>query len=119
MFTSVGCSKWAVVYLGREKREVDNFLNELNNVSSGAMNFRLQRPVMIELPDTRTATYNAKLTELVAQKPDMIMVVIPNKTSDAYGVVKKITYVQNSVPSQVITSQLLRKDKGNKPYYLE
>jgi hypothetical protein len=112
MFTSVSCSKWAVLYLAKEKRETDNFLSELNNVCSGPMNFSLKAPHKVELPDSRTATYNAKLTDLMTQKPDMVMVVIPSKTSDAYGVVKKITYVQNAVPSQVITSPLLKKDKG-------
>jgi len=46
------------------------------------------------------------------EKPQLVMVVIPNDKGDHYAAVKKKCYIEKPTPSQCVTSTVLNKPKG-------
>jgi aubergine-like protein len=74
---------------------------------------QVAEPKWVEIPDTRTSTYLRQLRECVEMKPNMIVVVIPNETGDAYASIKKLLCCECPVPSQILTVKkvIQRQDK--------
>merc|ERR1719411_794110 len=64
------------------------------------------------LTDNRPATYIQKLDIVLNEKPQIVMVVIPNDKGDHYAAVKKKCYIEKPTPSQCVTSTVLNKPKG-------
>jgi aubergine-like protein len=97
-------------FLGDSKVSKE-FIQCLGKVSIG-MGFMLGKPKEFQIGNTRPATYIEQLKKSLELAPHMVMVVIPNNKSDAYHAIKKICCIDNPVPSQVMTGQVLNKPKG-------
>ena len=56
-------------------------------------------------------TYIQKLDVVLNEKPQIVMVVIPNDKGDHYAAVKKKCYIEKPTPSQCVISTVLNKFK--------
>ncbi|CAB4062070.1 AUB [Lepeophtheirus salmonis] len=81
---------------------------------SNGMGFQLDAPKLFEIQDDRVGTYVNEINSTLCLRPppQMIMVVVPRNTGDAYSAIKKICCVEKPIISQVITGTLLKKPKG-------
>ena len=61
---------------------------------------------------TVNPTYIQKLDVVLNEKPQIVMVVIPNDKGDHYAAVKKKCHIEKPTPSQCVTSTILNKPKG-------
>ncbi len=73
---------------------------------------KIDEPIQYPIKDTRAITYSMEVEKVCKNRPQLVVVVTPNNKSDAYGAVKKITYVKIPTPCQVLTASLLKKPKG-------
>jgi aubergine len=70
-------------------------------------------PKRCTIDDTRFSHYIGEQGNAIANNMELIMIVIPNnKTGDLYSMVKKKCTVEAGVPSQVVTSTVLVKERG-------
>lgn len=56
--------------------------------------------------------YVDAVKEAISRNPKLIFIVIQNLSTDIYSAVKKTTFVQNSVPSQVVLGKSVSNIKG-------
>lgn len=74
----------------------------------------------VELPDHKISLSprpNAKeyvdaVKNAISRNPKLIFIVIPNLSTDIYSAVKKVTFVQHSVASQVVLGKSVSNVKG-------
>ena len=60
---------------------------------------------------TVNPTYIQKLDVVLNEKPQIVMVVIPNDKGDHYAAVKKKCYIEKPTPLQCVISTALNKSK--------
>uniref|UniRef100_A0A0K2UXM2 Piwi-like protein 1 n=1 Tax=Lepeophtheirus salmonis TaxID=72036 RepID=A0A0K2UXM2_LEPSM len=113
LFQPAHCQKWVVISPHRLRNETSDFVKGLLKVSNG-MGFQLDAPKLFEIQDDRVGTYVNEINSTLCLRPppQMIMVVVPRNTGDAYSAIKKICCVEKPIISQVITGTLLKKPKG-------
>ena len=107
----VNCSKWAVVFAGRDKLATQEFINSMLKVGP-SLGMIIGKPKTFELLDNRPATYIQTLDKVIDMKPSIVMVVIPNNKGDHYAAVKKKCCIEKPIPSQCMTATVLGKPKG-------
>jgi len=107
----VNCSKWAVVFAGRDKLTTQEFINSMLKVGP-SLGMVIGKPKTFELLDNRPATYIQTLDKVIDMKPSIVMVVIPNNKGDHYAAVKKKCCIEKPIPSQCMTATVLGKPKG-------
>ena len=103
--------QWVVLHPKKDGEQVKEFINCLTKVAP-SLGMVCAKPKCFELADNRPTTYIKDLKLLLAQKPRIVMVVIPNNKGEHYSAVKKLCCVEQPVPSQVMTSTVLGKPKG-------
>jgi len=110
-FATPSCSNWAVVFNPKDEAVVKEFVNSLKKVAP-SLGLTMAAPKTHMLTDNRPATYIQKLDVVLNEKPQIVMVVIPNDKGDHYAAVKKKCYIEKPTPSQCVTSTVLNKPKG-------
>ena len=81
--------------------------------ASQKMGFQLaNNPKEVVLKDNKPNSYGKEVDGLCGMDPHMIVVVVPNNKGEAYSVVKKICCGERGIPSQVVTSTVLGKEKS-------
>jgi len=110
-FATPSCSNWAVVFNPKDEAVVKEFVNSLKKVAP-SLGLTMAAPKTHMLTDNRPATYIQKLDIVLNDKPQIVMVVIPNDKGDHYAAVKKKCYIEKPTPSQCVTSTVLNKPKG-------
>ena len=110
-FATPSCSNWAVVFNPKDEAVVKEFVNSLKKVAP-SLGLTMAVPKSHMLTDNRPATYIQKLDVVLNDKPQIVMVVIPNDKGDHYAAVKKKCYIEKPTPSQCVTSTVLNKPKG-------
>ena len=100
-----------VLHPKKDADQVKEFIACLTKVAP-SLGMVCAKPKCFELADSRPTTYIKDLKILLAQKPRIVMVVIPNNKGEHYAAVKKLCCVEQPVPSQVMTSTVLGKPKG-------
>lgn len=111
MFQSESLKRWIVVYPKKLEGDVKTFIKVLIRVASG-MKYEVAEPRYVALDTDRTADYAQNLLQVVAMDPKLIFAVVPNNNADRYKAIKKITYMDNDIPSQVIMSKNTTSKKG-------
>ncbi|QQP38308.1 Uncharacterized protein FKW44_018851, partial [Caligus rogercresseyi] len=113
LFQAAQCQSWVVLVPNRLLNETKEFIKSLHKVSND-MGFKLGLPKTLELRDDRVGTYVSELNRVLSLSPppQMVLVVVPRNTGDAYAAIKKICCVERPIISQVITGTLLKKPKG-------
>jgi len=74
------------------------------------LGIRVERPKMVLLMDDRTSSYVKQGQEAIRGLPDMVVFVILNDKVEWYSTLKKLTLLQDAVPSKVFQSRTLQKN---------
>lgn len=112
MHTSVDLTRWIIISPKRANAETTKFLSLLNEVASG-MKYTMGNPKIVEISDDRVNTYATELQKVIRLDPKFIMIVLPNANADRYATVKKITCIQNAIPTQVVVQKTMMAKNGN------
>ncbi|KAL1117937.1 hypothetical protein AAG570_004251, partial [Ranatra chinensis] len=100
-------TNWAVIFLNRNRKDVQTFLVSLLK-SATSMNFTVPQPIIREITDDRCGSYVDALDHLISQKaPQLIMCIVPNNRADRYSAIKKKCCVDRAVPTQVVVAKNL------------
>ena len=99
--------QWVVLHPKKDGEQVKEFINCLTKVAP-SLGMVCAKPKCFELADNRPTTHINDLKLLLAQKPRIVMVVIPNNKGEHYAAVKKVCITESPIPSQCITSTVLK-----------
>lgn len=111
MYEVEALKRWAFIFPTRAKNDCVTFVRLLEEVADG-MKYEMAQPRMIELPNDRLETYTSAVLDFVSKDPKMIMVCLPNQSADRYAAIKRLTCVNNAVPTQVIMHKTMQSKKG-------
>lgn len=112
MHTNVELKRWAIISPRRAMGDATKFLQLLSDVAKG-MKYNMGSPKIIEISDDRVGTYANELAKIIPMDPKLIMIVLPNNAADRYAAIKKITCINNAIPTQVIVQKTMMPKKGN------
>jgi len=112
--------RWALVFPQREANNAKVLWDTLKDLFR-PLGMTVSPPKLVEIADTKIVSYMNVLNEWAKKKPQLIMVIIPNKQdAELYGMIKRKLCVDVpqqesiSVPSQVVTGKIIAKPKGLK-----
>lgn len=111
MYNSVVLEKWVVIHPPRTSREVNDFIDAIQNVARG-MSYKVGKPRVVELTDDRVQTYLSEVESYAAKDPKLIMIIVPNNAGDRYAAIKTLTCVKRAIPTQVVVNRTLNPKKG-------
>jgi aubergine-like protein len=112
MYANEPLHRWGIIFPTRAANDTYTFLKLLEEVAQG-MRYDMKKPKMIEISDDRTTTYARELENFISKDPKFVMTIVPNANADRYSAIKKITCVNNSIPTQVIVQKTMQPKKGN------
>ncbi|CAG9802484.1 unnamed protein product [Chironomus riparius] len=112
MYANEPLHRWGIIFPTRAANDTYTFLKLLEEVAHG-MKYDMKAPKMIEISDDRVGTYARELENFVSKDPKFVMTIVPNASADRYSAIKKITCVNNSIPTQVIVQKTMQPKKGN------
>ena len=78
------------------------------NKAAPSIGMKFGNPKIVAIADNRPATYVQALNQVIPLKPSIVMVVIPNNKGEHYAAIKKVCIMENPIPSQCITSTVLK-----------
>jgi len=107
MLTTVNLNKWVIIVPQRDAGGVANLCNMMSKVSL-PLDMKIAQPTEVfQLTDIKGPTYVKAINTLVDKYPDlqMLFVILPNKTPEPYGTVKKRLAVDFGIPSQCFVSR--------------
>jgi len=110
-FKGVNLTKWAVLIGPKDESQTKEFLVSLTKVAP-SLGMIIKVPKMVRMADTRAATYLSTLDQVLPDKPQLVMLVVPSNKGDQYAAIKKKLCLDNPTPSQVVTATVLNKPKG-------
>lgn len=111
MYQSVPLKRWVFIYPKKFVKESEEFLAAMQTVSGG-MKYDMCDPKKIEVPDDRTGSFVSAVEGVIGKDPKMIMIVVPTNAADRYAAIKRLTCVNNAIPTQVIVAKTLTPKKG-------
>ena len=82
-------------------------INSMNKAAP-SIGMKFGKPKIVQIADNRPATYVQALNQVIPLKPSIVMVVIPNNKGEHYAAIKKVCIMENPIPSQCITSTVLK-----------
>lgn len=112
MYTNVDLKKWVIITPSRAMNDTTKFLELLGEVANG-MKYAMGNPKILEIANDRIDTYALELAGIIKKDPKLIMVVLPNNSADRYAAIKKLTCVQNAIPTQIMVQKTMQPKKGN------
>ncbi|XP_014099672.2 protein aubergine [Bactrocera oleae] len=102
MYKNIYITRWCVIALKRNLREIQNFVQMCIRAANG-MKMRIAEPMYQQILDDRNGTYSQAINTSVAGDPQMLMVVLPAANEEKYSCIKKKCCIDRPVPSQVVT----------------
>jgi len=110
--TSVPLRDWVLVFMGRDTNRANLFMGEVVNIAR-AMNFQIEQPKMLQIPDGRgspSGLYMKEIRDVIRPgQTQMFVCIVPNTNKDVYDAIKRTCCLEFAVPSQVITSNNLKE----------
>ena len=99
-------------------------INSMNKAAP-SIGMKFGNPKIVAIADNRPATYVQALNQVIPLKPSIVMVVMPNNKvrlllvlnmmfisrslqGEHYAAIKKVCIMENPIPSQCITSTVLK-----------
>ncbi|XP_039277685.1 piwi-like protein Siwi [Nilaparvata lugens] len=102
-------SNWVVVGLSNAQRDIQEFVSLLQKSARG-MGLRIDQPQWMNLDDDRVNSCVGVLDRVLSRDlPQIILFPVSNNRADRYSAIKRKTYVDRAVPSQVVALKTLRK----------
>ena len=110
-FSAPDLTKWAVIHSQKDDAVTKEFVNSMTKVTP-SLGMKWSKPRMVCVADNKPSTYVTALDQVLAQNPQMVMVVVPNNKGDHYSIIKKKCCLERPIPSQVVTATVISKPKG-------
>ena len=111
--SSIPLRDWLIFFMPRDQRHADE-VREIISLSR-EMKFFVSEPQFIRLNDVRGSNagiYSQAIKqELQKKRPQMVFCIVPTNAKDTYDAIKKICCLEFGVPSQVLTTNTLGKNK--------
>jgi aubergine len=111
--SSVHLRNWIIFFLPRESDAARTVNSEIRELSR-AMGFIVEDAKMIKLNESRgspAGSFSEGIRqELKHGKIQMIVCLVPSNAKDTYDAVKRICCIENGIPSQVLTTNTLKKN---------
>jgi aubergine-like protein len=111
--SSVHLRNWIIVFMPRETESARQVNQEIRRLSS-PMGFMVEDAKMVRLSETRGSPAGAfaeRIRQEIKQgKLQMIVCLVPSNAKDTYDAVKRICCIENGIPSQLLTSNTLKKN---------
>ena len=108
LWNAVGLSKWMILVTQRDESNGREFVQTMNRVC-GPMGINLGQPRVAVLHDERVGSYVDAIQRLQCNPCQMIVSIIPNHNKDRYDAIKKASYCETPMPSQVIVGRTISK----------
>jgi aubergine-like protein len=113
MFNQPPIRMWGIFHVESEKRLVDSFLSVLQQV---IQQFQVvcEKPATFPIRSDRWEDWDAELRRRLNRNVQIIICILPGARgkSRLYDDLKRLTFSQFPVPSQVILNSTLKKDRG-------
>jgi len=110
LISTFNMQKWVLIFSQRDEKVAQDFLRTLKTVAS-PMGMRVADPQLCRLQSDQPRQYIQSLKEQIKPDTEIVVCIVPNNRKDRYDAIKKITCVENPVPSQVIVSRTLSKQQ--------
>ncbi|CAB0010469.1 unnamed protein product [Nesidiocoris tenuis] len=104
-------NSWAIIAPKRSEQVVREFVNTCNQVTY-KMGIQIRHPRLLFLNDHHIGSYVRELKRLNTSEMQMVVVLLPQSRNDNYSAIKKITCIENPIPSQVIISRTIQNPKN-------
>ncbi|XP_046635666.1 piwi-like protein Siwi isoform X2 [Daphnia pulicaria] len=112
MCVSVKMAEWIVVYPTKLNSQVRSFVNMMKRVGE-PQGFHLPEPHYVPLDMDRTSDYiNALRDNIPNRYYDIVMCVLRTNRTDTYSAIKKYTFCDRGIASQVITGRIIEGTEG-------
>nr|WOZ50368.1 piwi [Sogatella furcifera] len=100
---------WVVVCLRDGQREIQEFVGMLQQSARG-MGMRIDQPNVVSVDDDRVNSCVGVLDRVLSRElPKIVLFPVSNNRADRYSAIKRKTYIDRAVPSQVVVMKTLRK----------
>ncbi|KAI9585330.1 hypothetical protein GQX74_001177 [Glossina fuscipes] len=106
-----GLERWCVISPTRYARESRNFVESLMRAGRG-MGMEIGRPEELMIPDDRNHTYIQAMEECCRRDPQLVLCLVPNNNAERYASIKKKSYLERAVPTQIITQKSASNQRG-------
>ena len=111
--SSVHLKNWLLLFLPRDQDAARSVNNEIRQLSR-PMGFIVEEAISIRLNEERgssAGTFAQRLkAELTKGRVQMVVCITPSNAKDTYDAIKRICCLEYAIPSQVITSNTLKKN---------
>eukprot|EP01097_Dermamoeba_algensis_P011811 TRINITY_DN92_c0_g1_i6.p1 TRINITY_DN92_c0_g1~~TRINITY_DN92_c0_g1_i6.p1 ORF type:complete len:708 (-),score=135.14 TRINITY_DN92_c0_g1_i6:114-2237(-) len=105
---NVDLKYWIIAYPGKIAPEVENFLANLQKISS-QLGFNVAAPKQIVLDSDNTNAFLSKITPLAKPPLQLIFYVLPGTKGDRYAILKT-AFSDMRVPSQCVLLKTIKKN---------
>uniref|UniRef100_A0A1A9W0S0 Piwi n=1 Tax=Glossina brevipalpis TaxID=37001 RepID=A0A1A9W0S0_9MUSC len=106
-----GLERWSAISPTRASREIRSFVETLIRAARG-MNMKIDRPTEVMIHDDRNHTYIQAMEECCRRDPQLVLCLVPNNNAERYASIKKKSYLERAVPTQVITQKSAGNQRG-------
>ncbi|XP_055696038.1 protein aubergine-like [Lutzomyia longipalpis] len=110
MFEADRVSNWHIICPDRDHSLTMKFSSLLTS-TAGKMGFQLAQPNFLRIPDDRATSYVNAIEKACNDSTQIILCVVPNQRGDRYSAIKKKSYVDRAVPTQVMWTKVMSNDK--------
>jgi aubergine len=111
LYATESVKRWMVVVPRNCEGDARQFIQICKKVSAG-MGIDIAEPAWEIIENDRVTTYADKIENCCGRDPRIIFVVVPNNNADRYSAIKKITCVNQAIPTQVILKKNTFSKKG-------
>jgi aubergine len=106
MYRSEHLTKWCVIFPRDLSHPTHEFINLLKRVGK-SMNYRIDDPLQQQIDRGHNDNYRDAIMSIVGKNPQLIFVVLSTNNAQSYTLVKTLTCVANSIPSQVVVGRTI------------
>jgi aubergine-like protein len=111
--SSIPLRKWLIVFMPRDQDTARTVNNEIMEISR-PMGFEVSEARMVRLPEARgspAGVFSQTVkSELASGQVQMVVCITPSNAKDTYDAIKKICCIDFGIPSQVLTTNTLKKN---------
>lgn len=112
MFEQPALGMWGVIFAESDRRLIDSMMSNLKPVID-TFQVQCRPPNLMAVPSTRWPDWD-RLIRGIPSEVQMIVCILPGQRgkSQLYDDLKRLTFGELGIPSQVILTGTLKKDKG-------
>ncbi|EFX83177.1 Aubergine/Piwi-like protein copy E [Daphnia pulex] len=112
MAVSAEFKEWIVILPSRMNQQVRHFVKLLQQVGL-PQGFNVPEPRYVALEREQTSEYINAMRDNVSHRDyDIVMCVLRTNRTDTYSAIKKYTFCERGIPSQVITGRIIEGNQG-------